>query len=314
MIVFLYGEDSFRISRKIKEIIKGHEAKNPSGLNLAEFDFMEDELEDFFDSAKSSSIIPEKKLMILKNINKVDAEALLQFLKKQNFGNREDIILLVISSSDFDSGELFKYLIKKPNQSQNFKALKEYEAKTWVRQSAELSGIDLTSEAVDSLIAICGPDLWRLDSEIKKIADYSATGGSASGGKIKVISKSQIKELTVPGVSYKVFELTDAIAKKDKKRALEAFYKALDNDEKPTELLGLLAWQMRNILRIKLNPEKSSGLKLHPFVLGKAIAAAKLFSIEELNTILSRIISLDLVFKTSAHDEKAELSLLIAEL
>jgi len=314
MIIFLYGEDSFRIGRKTREIIKGYEAKNPSGLNLMEFDFMESQLEDFFDSAKSGSIIPEKKLIILRNIHKIDTETLLQFLKKQNFGGRDDIILLIIFPGDSDDSGLFKYLTKKPNQSQNFKPLKEYEVKTWIRQSADSLGIDLTSEAVDFLIATCGADLWRLDSEIKKLADYSATGGSAFGGKIKVISKSQIEELTVPGVNHKVFELTDAIAKKDKKRALEALYKALDNDEKPTELLGLLAWQMRNILRLKLNPEKSSSLKLHPFVLSKATAAARLFSIEELNIFLSKIISLDLAFKTGIHDERTEFSLLIAEL
>ncbi|MFH1392945.1 MAG: DNA polymerase III subunit delta [Patescibacteria group bacterium] len=315
MIIFLYGEDSFRISRKIKEIIRGYEAKNPSGLNLLEFDFMESQLEDFFDSAKSGSIISEKKLMVLRNINKVNAEALLEFLKKQNFGNRDDVILLVVSLGDSAHGELFKYLAKKPNQSQNFKPFKEYEVKTWIRQSADSLGIDFTSEAIDFLVAVCGVNLWRLDSEIKKLADYSAQGEiSPKGGKIKVISKSQIEELAVPGANYKIFELTDAIAKKDKKRALEALCKALDNDEKPTELLGLLAWQARNILRLKLNPEKSSSLKLHPFVLGKAKAAAKLFSIEELNALLSKIIALDLAFKTGNHDEMAELSILIAEL
>lgn len=305
MIIFLYGEDSFRIGRKTKEIIKGYEAKNPSGLNLAEFDFMENQLDDFFDSAKSSSIIPEKKLIILRNINKVNSETLLQFLKKQNFGDRDDIILLVLSLIDSTHDELFKYLTKKPSQSQNFRPFKEYEVKTWIRQSADSLGVDLTSEAVDFLVAFCGVDLWRLDCEIKKLADYKIKG---------VISKSQIEELVAPGANYKIFELTDAIAKKDKKRALEALYKALDSDEKPTELLGLLAWQMRNILRLKSNPEKSSSLKLHPFVLGKATAAAKLFSIEELNIFLSKIISLDLAFKTGSRDERTELSLLIAEL
>lgn len=305
MIIFLYGGDSFRISRKAKEIIKGYEAKNPSGLNLLEFDFMESQLEDFFDSAKSGSIIPEKKLMVLRNINKIDAKVLLEFLKKQNFGDRDDVILLVVSSSNSDSGELFKYLIKKPNQSQNFKPFREYEVKTWIRQSADSLGIDLTSEAIDFLVVTCGVDLWRLDSEIKKLADYKIRG---------VISKSQIEELAVSGANYKIFELTDAIAKKDKKRALEALYKAFDNDEKPIELLGLLAWQMRNILRIKLSPEKTSNLKLHPFVLSKAIAAAKLFSTEELNAFLSKIISLDLAFKTGSRDERTELSILIAEL
>jgi len=88
----------------------------------------------------------------------------------------------------------------------------------------------------------------------------------------------------------------------------------LDNNEKPTELLGLLAWQVRNLLRFKLNPDMSSELKLHPFVLGKIKESARLFSIGELRAILSKIINMDLIFKTGNIDEKTALSLLFAEL
>ncbi len=120
--------------------------------------------------------------------------------------------------------------------------------------------------------------------------------------------------MTVPSSNYNVFRLTDALAKKNKKKALEALYIALDNGEKPTELLGLLAWQIRNLLRFKSNPDKSSDLKLHPFVLEKIRESARFFSIDELNAILSKIIDLDLAFKTSDLNEKTALSLLIAEL
>jgi len=305
MIIFLYGEDSFRISRKTKEIIKGYEAKNPSGFNLASFDFTENDLNDFFELAKANSLIPEKRLIVLKNISKTDNGSLLEFFKSQNLSGDGNVILLIVSLGNFGKNKLFEYLTKKPNYSQNFKQLKEYEIKTWVRQFADSLEIDFTSEAVDFLVANCGVDSWRLDSEIRKLADYKIKG---------VISKSQVESLITAGANYKIFELTDALARKDKKKALEALYKAFDNDEKPTELLGLLAWQMRNILRVKLNPEKSSSLKLHPFVLGKAAAAAKLFSIEELNIFLSKIISLDLAFKTSSYDKRTEFSLLIAEL
>jgi len=146
------------------------------------------------------------------------------------------------------------------------------------------------------------------------LADFSAQGGSPEGGKIKVISKSQVEELTIFSADYKVFELTDALSKKNKKKAIEALYAALDNGEKSTELLGLLAWQIRNLLRFKSNPDKSSDLKLHPFVLEKIRESARFFSVDELNAILSKIIDLDLAFKTGSLNEKTALSLLIAEL
>ncbi|MDP3004128.1 MAG: DNA polymerase III subunit delta [Candidatus Azambacteria bacterium] len=305
MIIFLYGKDSYRINQKIKEIIKGYEAKNPSGLNLINLDLAENRLEEFFESARSSSLIPEKKLIIFKNAFKADSEALLKFLKSQNLGKRDDIILLIIAFDDFDKNELFKYLIKKPNQVQNFKPLKIYEVKSWAKQFSNLLGIDLTGEAFDFLILDCGLDLWRLDCEIRKLADFKIKG---------VVSRSQVEELAVPSADYNIFRLTDALAKKNKKKALEALYIALDNGEKPTELLGLLAWQIRNLLKFKLNPNKPSDLKLHPFVLEKIRESARFFSIDELSAILSKIIDLDLSFKTGGLNERTALSLLIAEL
>ncbi len=315
MIIFLYGKDSYRISQKVREIVKGYETKNPSGFNLAKLDLVENKLEEFFESAKSSSFIPEKKLIILKNILKADSEALLEFLKAQNLNKNDDVILLGISFEDSGKDKLFEYLTKKPNQSQNFKPMKEYEIKSWTRQFSNSMELDLTGEALDFLISNCNADLWRIDSEIRKLADYSAGSEiSPKGGKIKVISKSQVEELVMLNSDYKVFSLTDALAKKDKKKAIKALYGIMENDGKPTELLGLLAWQVRNLLRFKLNPDKSSDLKLHPFVLGKVKESAKLFSISELSAILSKIINLDLAFKTGNFDEKTALSILIAEL
>ncbi|MDP2946312.1 MAG: DNA polymerase III subunit delta [bacterium] len=314
MIIFLYGQDSYRINQKLNELMHGYNTKNPSGLNLINLDLAENRIEDFFESAKSSSLIPEKKLIILKNIFSAGSEALLKFLKSQNLSKRDDVILLIIAFNNSDKSKLFEYLIKKPNQAQNFKPLKAYEIKSWAKQFSNSLGIDLTGEAIDFLISNCGLDLWRFDCEIRKLADFSASGGSPEGGKIKVISKSQVEELTVPSANYNVFRLTDALAKKNKKKALEALYIALDNGEKPTELLGLLAWQIRNLLRFKSNSDKSSDLKLHPFVLEKIRESAGFFSIDELNAILSKIIDLDVAFKTGDLNEKTALSLLIAEL
>lgn len=305
MIVFLYGKDSYGIDQKIREITKGYEAKNPSGLNLIKLNLAESKPEEFFDSVKSGSLIPEKKLIIVKNIFKPDSKKILDFLESQNLNKRDDVILIVVNFNDSEKGELFEYLIKKPNQAQNFKPLKPYEIKSWAKQFSNLLGIDLTGEAIDFLVLNCGSDLWRLDGEMRKLADFKITG---------VISKGQVEELAIPNVSYNVFGLTDALAGRNKKRALEALYAALESGEKPTELLGLLAWQVRNLLRFKSNPDKSSDLKLHPFVLEKTRQSAKFFSVEELKTILSKIGDLDLAFKTGSLNEKTALSLLISEL
>lgn len=304
MIIFLYGQDSYRISQKLQEIVNGYKAKNPSGFNLANFDLSESKIEDFFEAMKSDSLIPEKKLVIVKNIEKVEPERLLGSIKSQNLSKRDDVILVAISFNDSSKNKLFEYLTKKPNQFQNFKLSKEYEVKNWARKLLNSFEVDLTGEALNFLISNCGLDLWRLDCEIKKLADFKIRG---------VISKSQVEGLIIPDREHNIFELTDALLSKNKKKALLALHEAMKSGEKPTELLGLLAWQVRNLLRFKTGA-KSVSLNLHPFVLGKLKESAKIFSIEELNSFLSKIIDLDLAFKTTDINENTALSLLIAEI
>lgn len=306
MIIFLYGQDSYRINRKLKEIISGYNAKNQSGFNLVNLDLSENKIEDLFDAIKSKSLIQEKKLIIAKNIfrDKDQSEVILDFLKHQNIGQENDLILVLVHLGDYLKNKLFDHLIKTPIQSQNFKLLNNYEIKDWIKRFLDSFEIGFTGEALDYLISNCNSDLWRIDGEIRKIADYKIKG---------VVSKSQIEELLIPSAEYNIFELTDALANKDKKRALSALYKALENGENPTELLGLLAWQVRNLLVFK-NSTNISDLKLHPFVLGKIKKSAKNFSVDGLNVVLSKIIDLDLAFKTTDLNEKNALSLLIAEL
>lgn len=302
MIIFLYGEDSYRISQKLQEIINGYKKKNPSGLNFFSYDLSGDSLKELKDKLTNTSLIPEKKLIVLKNVLKINPEVTLEIFRSQNISKRDDIIIIAISFSNTDGGELSNYLMKKPNQTQNFKLLKEYEVKNYAKKLLSLSTVDLTGEALDFLISNCGYNLWLIDSEIKKLANFKVDG---------VISKSQVEELLIPNPKHNIFELTDALGRKNKEGALIALYKTLENGENPTELLGLLAWQVRNILNFKVSPDS---LKLHPFVLAKVKESAGLFSTDELNKILLKIINLDFAFKTSQLNEKTAFSFLISEL
>ena len=316
MIIFLYGLDSYRIGQKITEIISSYKAKNPSGLNFVKLDFAENNINDFYETVIFDSFIPEKKLIIIKSVFRADSEALLKFFqpkagpplaeKSTNLSERDDIILVIIHFGNPLKSKLFEYLTGKPNQAQNFKLLKEYEIKNWARKFLNSFKIELAGDAMDFLISNSGNDLWKLDGEIRKIAAYKIQG---------IVTVSQVEELIAPGRDYNIFELTDALAKKNKSKALSALHRALDSGEKPTELIGLLGWQVRNLLRFKSSPNaKPSDLKLHPFVLEKLKSSAKFFSVDELNKIMSKIINLDFAFKTSDLDEKTALSLLISEL
>ena len=69
MLIFLYGPDSYRINRKLNEIIEQYQKIHKSGLNLRYFDLSDKDMvfQDFSDEFQQKSMFKEKKLIVLKN-------------------------------------------------------------------------------------------------------------------------------------------------------------------------------------------------------------------------------------------------------
>lgn len=306
MIVFLYGQDSYRINEKLKELVNGYKAKNPSGLNLVSLDFTESGLEDLEMNLKSESLIPEKKLIMVKNILKTSEEKAAALLESYSLPANQGIIFIAVH---FDEGaaknKLFQNLIKKPNLSSEFKPLSGAQLKSWLIDFAKSCDISFDGEALDYLINNIGGDLWRQAQEIKKLADYKVKG---------IVRLADIQNLVNQKTGINVFDLTDAIGAQNKKKALLLWHKALEAGEEPVELLGLLAWHLRNLLKVKSAGADIKSLGLHPYVLEKTSRQAGFFQMGNLKLMLKKIGELDLALKTSDADTKVGFLELISKL
>ena len=111
-------------------------------------------------------------------------------------------------------------------------------------------------------------------------------------------SCAQVKEITSPkNASPKNnFALTDAIANKEKIKALALLEQRLSEGEDPQAILGLIAYQFRVLLKIKSLIKKAVPYgslaklaNLHPFVAKKAYESAKKFEMEDLKKIYLKL-------------------------
>ena len=108
MILFLYGEDTYRSHQKLNEIIDRHKQVHERGLDFEYFDASagsaqgasprssqarESVFQDFFDKFKTISIFREKKFFVLKNVFS-NQEFKQEFLKqKKQIKESENITL-----------------------------------------------------------------------------------------------------------------------------------------------------------------------------------------------------------------------------
>ena len=307
MILFLYGQDTYRSRQKLNEIIEHYKKIHKSGLNLKYHDLKEKEYQEFQDEFRSTSMFDEKKLIVLKNssLNKDFQEKFLKDIKK--FIQNGDIILFY-EEKEIKKNKFFDAL-KKYGKSQEFGLLEVGTLKAWTKKEFENMGAKIESSALENLINFVGNDLWQMENEIKKLVSY----------KKEKIDVKDVELLVRPKIETDIFKTINALAQKNKKLALELLHKHLEKGDSPLYLLSMINFQFRNLLMVKsrkINPSfyADEDLKMHPYVVRKTTEQARRFTLLELKKIYQRIFKVDLGIKTGKINPEVALDLLVTEI
>jgi len=306
MLLFLYGQDTYRLREELKRIIEKHEKASLNWFNFVKIDAKENELEIFEqirESANTVSMFNEKKLIVIENIFSAPEEVqknILEFLRIKNIEKDKDTTIIFWADEIEPKNDLFKYL-KIKAKSQEFKLLEKSQLRKWIKDYVnEQKGI-IDNSAIDKLIEYIGNDLWRIKNEIDKLLNYS-----------NVIKLKNIELLVKPEVDLNIFELVDAIGQKNKAKALKLFNQHLEKGADEFYILSMIIYQLRNLIKIKSTPVAKLGL--HPFVIRKTQYQAKNFTFEELKKIYYQLMTIDLEAKTGRVDISSALELFLAKI
>jgi len=311
MIIFLYGQDTFRLKQKLAEIIDEYQKVHKSGLNLKIFD-KGINFDDLKNEIFSFSMFKEKKLIILKNIfdDKIFKEKFISLIKKiKDFHN---IILILCQEGEVSlTDPLFKEL-KKTAKSQEFKKLEGLALKNWIKKETEKLGALISPEAVEKLIAFLGNDSWQISNEMKKLITFK---------KKKTVQSKDIELLTKPEVENNIFKTIDAIAEKNKKRAAYLIHQHLEKGDSPLYLMAMINSQFRNLLVVTEMIGKNvpyylirQKTQMKPFLFEKTWRQSRKFTLRELKNIYWKIFKLDLEIKTGKIDPITALDLLLSQI
>ncbi len=314
MLIFLYGEDSYRSRQKLNEIVGRYKKIHKSGLNL---DYLDDQnlvFQDFKQKFETVSMFDEKKLFILESVlsNKNFKEEF--FKQKEGFLKSDNIVLFYEKGAGTQNDPLLKFL-KKNSNSQEFEPLGGNKLKTWVKKEFEKRDIKIKigDKSLDKLIEFVGNDLWRMDNEIKKLADYRSDSQKVG------ILENDIEVRVKRKIESGVFKTIDALAENKKALALDLIHKHLEKGDAPLYLLTMINFQFRNLLEIKDLIEKYvpyydilKQSSLHPFIVKKSYQQAQRFTFQQLKKIYQKIFEVDLGIKTGKIEPETALDLLIA--
>lgn len=314
MVIFLYGQDSYRSKQKLDEIVAHYKELRKSGLNLMYVDASQADFSDFYQHIKVSSMFAETKLIIVKKVfsNKKFQEDFFEELKILQ--GLKDVVVLYEEDAPDQRLKLYKALIK-DCKCQEFAPLESKNLKNWAQKEFSTKGGEkneqrINNDALDLLVNYVGNNLWQLSGEINKLANFKQGG---------VIQKADVELLVKPNIQSDIFKTIDALAEKNKKQALVFLHKHLDGGDNALYLLSMIGYQFRNLLVIKELQEKglmyASMVKksgLHPFVVKKTYFQCRQFSFEELKSIYQKIFNIDSDIKMGNIEAETALDVLIA--
>lgn len=309
MLIFVYGDDGFRVQEKVGQLVKAFREKfDPTGLNLAEFpgDKKKIQIGEVMGVVHAFPFLGQKRMIVIRDLvdatKKGEMDAWVEGFKK----TPESTIVVFWESTEP------KTLEKKPLYQELagfaevhryvFPQLQGAELSRWVEARVKERGGTMEASALRALVERVGADLWQMDNEIGKLVAYA--GGQP-------ITTSMIDELVHASFEGKIFQLIDAVSQRRPADAIRLLQEERWSGANDHYLLTMLGRQVRILLGARAmldensratSQELAGTLDIHPFVAQKSLAQARGFSLEHLKAVHDLLFEFDVAMKTGGID------------
>ena len=124
-----------------------------------------------------------------------------------------------------------------------FSRLREGELYQWLTREARQLGKNLTLAAAQRLVEMVGDNLAELSQELEKLALFA--------GPENTLTPALVTQLASHSRTYNIFALVDALGTPGFHQRLTSLGHLLDLGEHPAKILGMLARQVRILIRVK---------------------------------------------------------------
>ncbi len=315
----LHGDDEFSRRAAVQVLRDQMGDTSTAELNITTLDGKTASTADVLSSARSMPFLSDKRLVIV--------EGMLAWLSRKGAGQAAKDELAMLSDGLASLPEWARLVfVESGTLSDRHPVLKlakelpggyhkEFNPPRnpvrWITQRAEQEyETVIEPQAARALATVIGEDLRAADNELAKLSAYVNAE--------RPITEADVALLTAYVAEANVFEMVDAIGKRDGATASQLMHHLLDNDD-PLRLFGMIVRQFRLLImaREHLNAggspkQTGQAIGAHPFVGEKVAEQARAFTLEQLEHIYHHLLETDIGIKTGKVDPIVALDLLVA--
>ncbi|MBM5789629.1 DNA polymerase III subunit delta [Candidatus Parcubacteria bacterium] len=305
MLIFVYGDDTFRVAEKVRELTRAFREKfDKTGMNIAVFPSGDGgalSAPEVLQAACSYPFLGPRRMVVVRglmeSVNKKD-----EAVWVDGFSRMPETTIAVLSETaapgTIEKKAMFKRLSEMAEiHTYVFAHLAGEALSRWTQERVRAKGGTIEPLALRALVERVGSDLWRMDGEIGKLVAYAQDS---------LVTKAMVEALVSASFESRIFELMDALSKKQTKRALELLEQERLSGSDDHYLLTMLGRQVRILLAARAFVEEGSGsqadfsreMSLHPYPAGKALEQSRAFSLADLKHAHELLFEYDVNIKT----------------
>jgi DNA polymerase-3 subunit delta len=317
-VYFLYGNDEFAITRRLKEFEADFSDSTSADMNTARLEARTMSQDELNTAVNAMPFLAPKRLVTLENpsgkyTHPTQRKKLKEFIEKV-----PDTARLVIHETmeprDVNKHWLVKWTGKNSSvvKSQAFMLPRPWEMTGWIVNETKSQGGEIEPPAAAKLAEMVGVNTRQAGQEITKLLAYVNWE--------RQVQVRDVEAVSIVTAQESIFDFVDALSTGNSQSAQRLLHRLLENED-AFSLWGMVIRQFRLLLLAREvldsrgdKDEVARALGVHPFVAEKTTGQARAFTLPVLERIYHKLLEIDEGAKTGQFSLDFALDTLVVEL
>lgn len=314
MIHLLISEPSLLLNATINKIVQ-ETLKEKNEFNFVSLDFLSSSLEDILENLQSSSLFDGKKIIVVKNpYFFVDTKIKLPFnndlslFENYLYNPNENCEFIVICPKKYyNPKNKYFTIIQSIGEVNNLLIENLEDRKAYALELLKQANLEIENKALDLLVSRC-LEITQLEKEIAKLILYN-----------QKIDENVIETMVSEPLEDNVFELSNALLKKDSKKVMKVYTDLKKQKVEPIQLISMLSNQLRLLIEVSILKDKyrydedlAKILNVHPYRIKLARENTRKFTLTQIKKMLIDLAQLDIDIKKGSKDRYIDFEIFLA--
>lgn len=252
-IYLVVGEEAHRAAAVVRALRQASIGNGIAGLNEDQLTAGEATVESVLSAARTLPMMSQRRLVCVRSLERWEPKGDASKSKGQA-GEALDRLAdyakdpspsttLVLVASKLDNRRRLSVLARNEGWLVSCDPLARAELPDWISRSARERGNTLGPEVADLIAELAGPELSSVADALERVCLYAGEGVE--------VTADHVAECVVRVRPATVWQLVDAVGRRDLGAALAALQGVFDPADRGLRLLSVLAWSTRQLLRFE---------------------------------------------------------------